>query len=135
MRETLHFRQGVLTLLLFLFTFSSFAQTGTVRGQVKDASGGALSGASVQLPGAGAITDANGQYQLSVTPGSYTLSISYVGYGTQRIPITVVAGETLQQDITLAATGALYAVTVIGSRNASRTRVETPVRVDVIPIS
>lgn len=60
--------------------------------------------------------------------------VTYVGYATQTI--NVIAGETgAVQDLILTGSRDLGAVTVIGSRSAARTRVETPVPVDVIPLA
>ena len=127
----------VLGTLIFLFCNRSLAQNATVQGLVKDMEGQPLSGASVQIQGTrgGTFTDANGNYSLSVAPGKHTLIVSFVGYATQRTEINVGTGGTTVPDITLQNTGDLSAITVIGSRNVSRTRVETPVPVDVIPIS
>jgi iron complex outermembrane receptor protein len=125
--------------VLFQFSmFNSFAQTtGTIKGIVKDASGQALQGASVQVQGSrgGTTTDNSGNYSINAPTGKQVLIISFVGYATRRIDVVVAEGTTIQQDIALADVGDLTNVTVIGSRNASRTRVQTPVPVDVIPIS
>jgi iron complex outermembrane receptor protein len=124
---------------LFIVTlttsFNAFAQNATLTGTIRDAAGQPLTGASVQIQGSkgGVISDNSGGFSLTTTPGKHTLVVSYVGYTTQRTEITVDGNTT--QDITLSSTGDLNAITVIGSRNASRTRVETPVPVDVIPVS
>ncbi|MBC7828400.1 MAG: TonB-dependent receptor [Chitinophagaceae bacterium] len=124
---------------MFLFSsIYSFAQaTGTIKGTVKDANGQPLQGASVQVQGSrgGTTTDNSGNYSLSAPTGKRVLIISFVGFGTQRMDVVVTEGTTLQQDAALSDVGDLTNVTVIGSRNASRTRVQTPVPVDVIPIS
>ena len=131
-------RRSANTILLFSFflsSFNSFAQNATLSGTVKNAEGQPLSGATVQLQGnrGGTVTDNNGNYSLTATPGKHILVISYVGHATQRTEVTVNGNTT--QDITLLSAGELNEVTVTGSRNPSRTRVETPVPVDVIPIS
>jgi iron complex outermembrane receptor protein len=131
-------RRSANTILLFLFflsSFNSFAQNATLSGTVKNAEGQPLSGATVQLQGnrGGTVTDNNGNYSLTATPGKHILIISYVGHATQRTEVTV-SGNT-SQDVTLLSLGELNTVTVTGSRNPSRTSVETPVPVDVIPIS
>ncbi len=125
----------VLFLLTLFISFNAFAQSATLSGTIKDAAGQPLAGASVQIQGSkgGVVSDNNGNFSLTTTPGKHTLVVSYVGYATQRTEVTV-AGNTTQ-DITLSSAGDLNAITVIGSRNASRTRVETPVPVDVIPVS
>lgn len=64
------------------------AQDGTVRGQVLDASGLSVIGASVQLKSnlsVGTITDMDGKYELAgVAPGT-TLLFSCIGYVSQEI--------------------------------------------------
>src|SRR5829696_6541600 len=124
--------------LLFFILFSvivSFAQTGTIKGSVKDDTGNPLVGASITLQGSprGTITDNSGSYLLSVGVGKYTLVASFVGFASQRTEITLT--ETgLTHDFILTGSGDLGAVTVIGSR-ATRTRTETAVPVDVIPVA
>jgi iron complex outermembrane receptor protein len=127
---------GIFIMLLFLNSFSFAQTTGTIRGNVKDANGQPLQGASVQVQGArgGTITDNSGNYSLVAPTGKRVLIISFVGFATQRLDVDVTDG-VVQKDIALTEVGDLTNVTVIGSRNVSRTRVETPVPVDVIPIS
>ncbi|HYC29955.1 MAG TPA: carboxypeptidase regulatory-like domain-containing protein, partial [Chitinophagaceae bacterium] len=98
MRKTLQLlRSASLLLILLLAVQAAFAQTTTVKGTVKDANGSPLAGASITVEGqkGGTITDANGNFSLRVQPGSLTLLVSYVGQETQRIPVTVNAGETV----------------------------------------
>ncbi len=124
--------------LLFACSFMSLkAQNATLQGVVKDSDGKPLSGASVQIQGNrnGAITDANGNYSLSASPGQHTLIVSFVGFATQRLTVSVDANGSTAPEVTLQSTGDLSSITVIGSRNVSRTRTETPVPVDVIPNS
>ncbi|MES2882719.1 MAG: TonB-dependent receptor, partial [Bacteroidota bacterium] len=127
----------LLSLFCLLFSFSVFAQTGSIRGQVKDANGQPLVGASVQLEGqrGGTVTDNNGFFSLSSATGRQTLIVSFVGQATQRIELNVTAQGVLQQDVTLQNSGDLSGITLTGSRNATRTRIETAVPVDVIPVA
>src|SRR5687768_8973506 len=130
-------RSSVMVMFLLLSLYSFAQSTGTIKGSVKDASGQPLQGASVQVQGSrgGTTTDNSGNYSLNAPTGKQVLIISFVGYATQRIDVVVTEGSTIQQDIALADVGDLTNVTVIGSRNVSRTRVQTPVPVDVIPIA
>ncbi len=131
-------QKKLLLLLLFSFTVSfCFAQTGTIRGQVKDAGGQPLVGASVQLEGqrGGTVTDNNGFYSLSSPTGRQTIIVSFVGNVTQRLEVNVTGTGNLQQDFSLVSSGELSGITLTGSRNATRTRIETAVPVDVIPIA
>jgi iron complex outermembrane receptor protein len=71
-----------LTGLILLLTLGSFAQQALVKGTVKDKSSGELLiGVNVMYaPGKGAITDVNGNFTLNIPYGTYTFTVSYVGY-------------------------------------------------------
>ena len=60
-----------------------------VRGQVTDANGEPLIGATVQPIGGGngAATDVNGEFSLNLPFNVKTLKVSYVGYKTQELPV------------------------------------------------
>lgn len=125
-------------MLLALMSLSilSFGQTATVRGNVRDANNLPLAGASVIIQGTsqGTTTDESGFYQLNTPTGRQTLVVSYVGFTSQRRDINVTAGVN-NVDVVLAQAGDLSTVTIVGSRSAARTRTETPVPVDIIPIA
>ncbi len=77
---------------------------GRVSGTVKDTAGAVLQGAQVILQPMSVIVVSNsqGDYLISnVKPGTYTLSISYVGFATSVANITVSAGQTTTLDATL----------------------------------
>lgn len=123
---------------IFIFFIQNVtAQTGTISGYVKDANGQPLSGASIQVQSSKktTIADNNGMYSLTTNAGKQTIIVSYAGFVAQSFNVTVTENATTKQDVALNPSGELFNVTVIGSRNASRTRVETPVPVDVIPVA
>jgi iron complex outermembrane recepter protein len=124
-------------LLVFsiLMTAGAMAQS-IIKGTVRNASQQLLPGATVQLQGSskGTVTDNNGNYSLPVPAGKHTITISYVGFAPQRFTVNVTGAEATQ-DVILMEAGDLTMVTVIGSRNISRTRTESPVPVDVIPLA
>lgn len=130
-------RAMALMAMLVLLTQGASAQTGTIRGTVKDDNGQILPNASVQIQGnrRGALSDNSGNYTLAVAPGKHTLIVSFAGYLTQRTEITVMETGATEQNFILVSAGDLTDVTVIGTRNLSRTRIETPAPVDVIPVS
>ena len=101
-----------------------------VSGTVTDESG-ALPGVSVVIKGTttGTTTDFDGNYSINANTGD-VLVFSYVGYDTQSV---IVKGNTL--NVTLKSGVALDEVVLIGSRNPSRTAVDTAVPVDVINIA
>ena len=122
-------------MVCFFITINAMAQTSALRGSVRDANGLPLAGASVILDGTkrGTITDASGNYELKVAPGSYTLIISYVGVITQRKQVTVTAGSVSENNFEMQNSGDLNRVIVVGSRSSvSRSQTQTPVPVDVI---
>ena len=69
-----------------LLSVGAFAQNVSVNGNVKDASGEPIIGATIRVDGTtgGAISDLDGNFTLQAPQGS-TLTISYVGYLTQKV--------------------------------------------------
>jgi hypothetical protein len=61
-----------------------------ISGIVRDANGEALIAVSVSVTGTnrGAITDINGKFNLDILPTDRTLSLNYIGFESQTIPIT-----------------------------------------------
>lgn len=117
-------------LLMFIGT-SNFIEAQEVSGTVIDDTNQPLPGVSVVLKGttSGTTTDFDGNYTMEASNGD-VLIFSYVGYDTQEITIS---GSTL--NVTMQSGVALGEVVLIGSRNPSRTAVDTPVPVDVIDVS
>lgn len=100
--------QKYYTLIFFFlaFTFTSVAQSGKISGKIIDSkTGETLPGATVMIDGTtrGASADFDGNFVLSpVTPGTYTLIVSYVTYDNKKIAgIVVKAGEVTELNITL----------------------------------
>ncbi len=80
----------VLLLFWLLMGASVMAQEQrTISGEVSDATGQAIVGATVLLQGTatGTVTDLAGQYTLSVPAADAVLLFSYLGYRTQEIPV------------------------------------------------
>mgnify|MGYP000542284428 FL=1 len=75
------------------------AQNGIIRGTVyEDETNEPLFYANAQIPSAGAVafTDFDGNFELSLEPGTYSLEISFLGLATLVIPdVEVVAGEVV----------------------------------------
>lgn len=88
MRNTNYLRSVKLLLLFLLVPLYMSAQTSSVRGTLKDATGEPLIGASVIEKGTtnGAITDIDGNYTISVSPNA-TLDFSYMGFITQSVAV------------------------------------------------
>ena len=83
----------VISRLMFLSVFlmcTAFAYAQSkVKGRVTDAKGEAIIGASILVKGTnnGAITDIDGNYNISNVPSKGSLVVSYVGYVTQTVAV------------------------------------------------
>jgi hypothetical protein len=88
-----------LLIITLFITFFSTAQKGTVSGVLtdKDMNNEPLPFANALIKGTtiGTTTDIDGKYSLSVDPGNYTLQLSFLGYQTIEVPITVKAGQNV----------------------------------------
>ncbi|HUF69268.1 MAG TPA: SusC/RagA family TonB-linked outer membrane protein [Longimicrobiales bacterium] len=83
-------------LLLVTTAGTAQAQGGTIAGRVTTEEGTPLVGAQVQLEatGYGAATDEEGRYQIrDVRPGTYNVTVEFIGYATQRRPNVVVRSD------------------------------------------
>ncbi len=110
-----------------------FAQTGTVKGTVKDANGSPLAGASVSLSDKkGTLTDVAGNYSLTAAPGKYKLTVTYVGFNALQESITLTEGGIVTKSVSLNASQSLNEVTVGSRSRLPRTVTSTPVPVDII---
>lgn len=97
-----------------------FAQErGRITGTVVGEAGNPLSGATVTMVGTrrATITDARGAYSLEVSPGTYSVTVNFIGYAPGTARVTVRAGEEVTQDFTLRVDPlALQGLVVTGTR-------------------
>lgn len=115
----------LLSFLFLIVGLVSNAQSTVVSGTIKDAaSNETLVGASVlYAEGKGAISDINGNYSFTIdSAGSYTLTISFVGYSPQTIKIKA-AGKPISLNFSLSTIN-LNEVEVVA--DVAKTR-ETPI--------
>ena len=81
-----------------ILTASSFAQSGAIKGQVKDASGEPVMGATITANGkALGITDMDGNFSINAAPGT-NLTISYLGMAPQTVKASSNMNITMQDD-------------------------------------
>src|SRR5579859_1543597 len=102
---------------------AAFSQSGraTVSGRITDSAGGVLQGARVQLePGPIlATTDAQGEFTLTgMVPGTYTISVSYVGLESFSGSIEAKAGVVVRADEVLKVGGVSQEIVVTAERAA-----------------
>jgi TonB-dependent receptor len=112
-----------ISLIMGLLVLAATAEAQvTVRGQVTDAATGrSLPSAEVSLEelNRSVLTGTNGRYSFNnVPPGSYTLTVSYIGYDSVDRTVAVSASDALSEDIAMAAIGVTEEVVVTGYRAA-----------------
>jgi len=97
--------KNILVAATFILAQWCFAQTGTISGKIMDGEfNDVLPFANVLVKGTtvGATSDFEGAYTLDVTPGTYTLTFSFLGYTTQEITgIIVEENQTVEVNATL----------------------------------
>jgi TonB-linked SusC/RagA family outer membrane protein len=91
---------------LFGYTNVAWAQTGIIEGTVTDNAGESLPAVNVILDvegrNLGATTDTKGFYRISAVPsGTVTMTARFVGFGSQKKEIEVVADQTVTADFSL----------------------------------
>ena len=116
------------------------AQTGSVTGTLRDASGGApLVGARVEAVGAdgrtlaSATTDAQGRYTLPALPaGSYTLVVTGRGFEARRLSARVRDGGTATVDATVNLGTINLDPLVVSASKQEEKAINAPARVEVV---
>jgi hypothetical protein len=141
MRRTLVWALAALLVLVPATSWAQTAQVGQVRGEVKDATGGALPGATVMLTSEERgfsrteVTDSQGRYLFPVVPlGTYTLTVTLSSFEKKVIAGNrVEAEQTTVVPVTLALATLEVATTVTGETpivDASNQTLQTRVRSD-----
>lgn len=118
---------------LMVFPAAMIAQ-GTVTGTVNEASSStALPGANIIVKGTttGTISDFDGNFSIRVNAFPATLVVTSVGFNAKEVKVTS-AGNI---EIKLQEGVSLDEVVLIGSRNPTRTAVDTAVPIDVIDMA
>ncbi|MEJ7588052.1 MAG: TonB-dependent receptor [Ferruginibacter sp.] len=122
----------IIFLLGISMPFIAFSQK-TITGKVFDAtSNQPLASASIAAGNTGVTTANDGTFTFNVNAGIKSITVSYVGYEIKTVRVD---GASTDFPISLQPSMDEIQITVIGSRNLSRTKVQTPVPVDVIPVA
>jgi hypothetical protein len=133
-----------LLLLLAFLPILLVAQTGTIRGFVYDKqTGEPIIFTNVILKGTtiGAATDVNGYYSISkVTPGSYTLQVTFLGYDTAQKVVSVARDQIITEKLYLSKSAIqIKEFEVSGEKQEARTQVRmgvtklTPRQIERMP--
>ena len=104
LRLSLRGFSAVLALSLLAAALPAQQTGGEIRGKVTDGSSNeALVGANILVVGTtlGSSTDSEGNYSISVPPGTYTVHYRFIGYIRSERSVTVTVGQTTTVDVAL----------------------------------
>lgn len=89
---------SVFSILLFHF---STAQNATITGKILDAeTKDPLGGATIKFDKSrGGFSDASGKFTLSIPAGEHDITISYIGYKSDKRPVSLKEGEKLEIEV------------------------------------
>ena len=90
--------------LLMIIPAHTQSTKGTIRGHVMDPAGDVLQGAQVTIEQSNASisTDAQGDFYIrDLAPGTYAISVTYVGFAPSNRTVDVVAGQVITVEIKL----------------------------------
>lgn len=97
--------------------------SGKITGRVTDETGAPLPGASVKIAGTGtgSVTNNDGNYSLNVPEGTYTVEVTFVGYGkSETKDVKVVANKIATVNVSLTGGSLLKEVTVSYGKQRAR---------------
>lgn len=128
-------KAGWIFVLSFAFLHAYAQQNAVLKGTVKS-SDEMLGGATVTVGSRSTTTGADGSFSISVKPGTYNVTVSFVGYKTITRSVSLKEGETLTLQFELEAGASVSEVVVLGSRSrVVRSNTLTPVPVDVFSVA
>jgi iron complex outermembrane receptor protein len=113
----------LLVLLLGMWSMAGIAQQQrSVSGTVTDSVGNPIAGASISIKNGRsvAVTDAKGNFQVSLTPAQKTLVISYVGYESTEVDVSNQTSVSVTLKSASAMAGNEVVVTALGIRRSQR---------------
>ncbi|MCB0507086.1 MAG: TonB-dependent receptor [Bacteroidetes bacterium] len=128
-------RKILLIFSVIAIQFSVLAQQSIIKGKIIDLKNNeALIGVNVSIDSstAGAISDFDGNYEISIDPGTYKITFSYVGYENITKTITLKADQTQTLDINMGEMQSMLDELVVTSSKYERKIGEESVSIDVI---
>ena len=94
-------------------------RTATISGNITDSNHAVLPGARIKLEpgGASVVSDNQGKFTLTnVAAGTYSITVSYVGFAPSSTSVTVVAGQPATTDVVMNVSSAAQQVVVTAAR-------------------
>lgn len=119
----------------FLCTFgtNTYAQKAILKGKITDKNTGeALIAATISIGESGTTSDYDGNFQVELEAGNYTLESSYIGYESQKIQVNLENGTTQTLNIQLSESATLLQTATVSSGRYEKPLGEATVSLDVI---
>jgi len=118
--------------LLLSVNNTSLAQTGTIRGFVYEQESGEpviFTNIYFLKTSIGATTDENGYFAITkIPPGDYTLMVTYVGFDTLQMPVSIKSGDVITKKLYLSqASVTLSEVNVSAARQDKQRETQTSI--------
>ncbi|MFQ5448096.1 MAG: TonB-dependent receptor domain-containing protein, partial [Saprospiraceae bacterium] len=125
---------GATLLAIFCMAFSGIlAQTAILKGKVAEAgTNSPLISATIQAGEYGTITDLDGYYELTLPPGTYVITASYVGYETLKKQVSLATADAQVLDFTLSESANILQTATVTSGKHEVALGEVTVSLDVI---
>ena len=136
-RACIFFRSLILLAVLSLAGSRSEAQETQIRGRVVDPAGAAVGNADVRLfqektQLAEVKTNAEGEYKLSASPGTYTVTVSATGFQSVTNEVRINSGESSTLDVSLQLSTLVQKIDVVAEglyvrpTGTTATKIDTP---------
>ncbi len=121
------------TLFLLFVSANLFAQTGSIRGTITDASSDeALIGVTVSSGTNGVVSDDAGNYIFTLLSGSQIIKFSFVGFETLERQVLIKAGDTIKLNVELMTNAKELGTIVVSSSRYEKKISEETVSMEVI---
>lgn len=145
MRSLINFRAAIILLtVLCMMAIRTVAQDGTIRGFVYDQGNGEpiiFTNVYLYQTTYGGATDVNGYFVIShIPPGDYALMVTFMGYDTLRMPVTVKPNDVITKQLYLNETAySLKGIDITAERADAKTETMvsvvkiTPKQINQIP--
>ena len=121
-----------IVLIITIIPTAFISAQNSVTGKVSDKSGKGIAGASVIAGSRGTSTNTDGMYSLSLSNGSATITVSFVGFATASKTVNVSGATTVDFTLTESASDLGEVILTTGLRSQPRSSLNTPIPIDAI---
>lgn len=124
-----------LLMVLCLLSFNGYSQNAKLAGKVTEENGDGLMSANVVIDaskGWAAVTDLDGNYEINLPAGTYTVLLKYIGKEEQKIKVTLTADEKKTLNVVMQEKQQMIDVVVVTGSKYEKKMSEETVSMDVV---